>query len=158
MYMLWGGGAPFDVVDDRTLLDRCGARVVTLGAVPEVLRELKQEPEWTDTVVGVASCTDEPSWAQECMSKFRLADPQLCIKDAMEIEEIRSANKKTHFRNIAERTGLAFEDMLFFDNEFGNCQDVSSIGVTVCYCPDGVTRAAWDAALEAFPASEIVYG
>ena len=41
--------------------------------------------------------------------------------------------------------------MLFFDNEYGNCQDVASIGVSVAYVPDGVTADAWQTALESFP-------
>ena len=55
-------------------------------------------------------------------------------------------------RNISEQTGLALEDMLFLDNEWGNTVDVSSIGCTVAYVPDGVTRQAWEAVLERFPA------
>ena len=84
----------------------------------------------------------------------------LCIKDVINpaAEEIRKANKRTHFKNIAEQTGIALEDMLFFDNEYGNCQDVSSVGVSVCYCPDGVTRGAWDLALESYPSpGEIIH-
>ena len=160
MYMIWGGGAPFKVADDGSLLDKKGARVVMLGAVPEILTELNNDPAWSNTVVGIASCTDEPSWAQECLRKFRLADSSLCIKDVITpaAEEIRKANKRTHFKNIAEQTGIALEDMLFFDNEYGNCQDVSSVGVSVCYCPDGVTRGAWDLALEAYPSpGEIIH-
>ena len=33
MYMLWGGGAPFEVREDGDLDDRNGARVRLLGAV-----------------------------------------------------------------------------------------------------------------------------
>jgi len=30
--------------------------------------------------------------------------------------------------------------------------------VSVCYCPDGVTRGAWDLALEAYPSpGEIIH-
>ena len=29
--------------------------------------------------------------------------------------------------------------MLFFDNEYGNCREISSLGVTVAFSPDGVT-------------------
>ena len=157
MYMLWGGGAPFERVADNTLLDTSSRHVTLLGAVPEILLELKTDPAWAGVTVAVASCTDEPSWADECMNKFRLADGATSIMDVMEILEIRKANKRVHLRNIAEQTGIALEDMLFLDNEYGNCRDVSSIGVTVAYTPDGVTRGAWETALERFPApGEIV--
>ena len=63
MYMLWGGGAPFETVSDNTLLDARKQRVTLLGAVPEILHELKNDAAWTPQVC-VASCTDEPSWAR----------------------------------------------------------------------------------------------
>merc|ERR1712216_495850 len=64
MYMLWGGGAPFAVRNDRDLNDCSGTRTYLLGAVREILYELNTAPEWKDSVVAVASCTDEPSWAE----------------------------------------------------------------------------------------------
>ena len=41
--------------------------------------------------------------------------------------------------------------MLFFDNERPNCLDVSDLGVSVAYVPDGVTGEAWEESLERFP-------
>ena len=116
MYMLWGGGAPFSENKDGTLNDRRGQRVRMLGATPAILHELKTDPKWKDTVVGVASCTDEPSWAQECMRKFQLKDG-LCVKDVWDLEEIHKGNKQGHLRNIAKLTGVPLEQMLFLDNE-----------------------------------------
>ena len=94
MYMLWGGGAPFSKQENGELLDTRGQRVRMLGAVPEVLLELKTDPKWADAVVCIASCTDEPSWAQECMRLFDIG-PDLVIKDAMMVEEIHGGNKQT---------------------------------------------------------------
>ena len=159
MYMLWGGGAPFSVESDDRLLDRNSRPVDLLGAVPEILLELHTSAEWEGVVVGIASCTDEPSWAEECLQKFKLADGKTTIKDVMQVEAIYKANKRLHLKNIAEETGVALDEILFLDNEYGNCQDVSSIGVMVAYTPDGVTREAWDKALKRWPApGEIVYG
>ena len=150
MYMLWGGGAPFKEAKDGALLDARGQRVTMLGAVPQVLHELKTDPRWKGTVVAVASCTDEPDWAQECMRKFRV-DGGLSIKDVVTVEEIHKGNKQGHLRNIAESTGIALEEMIFFDNEYGNVQSVNAIGVTCAYVPDGVTQDAWDKAISGFP-------
>ena len=52
-----------------------------------MLLELKTDPKWEGTKVCVASCTDEPSWAQECMALFEIGDGMV-IKDAMQLEEI----------------------------------------------------------------------
>ena len=73
------------------------------------------------------------------------------MKDVMDIEEIHKGNKQGHLRAIAEQTGIALEDMIFFDNERGNCVSVSAIGVTVAYVPNGVTADAWDRALASYP-------
>ena len=121
-----------------------------LGAVPELLLELKTDPKWKDAVVAIASRTDEPSWAQECLRKFEIGGGY-CMKDVMMVEEINKGNKQAHLRSIAKQTGIALEEMIFFDNEMGNCHDVSAIGVTVAYVPDGVTADAWAQSIERFP-------
>ena len=69
MYMLWGGGSPFTRHDDNTLSDRGGSKVKLLGATAKILDELKQPP-YTDTKVAWVSCTDEPTWAAECLDLF----------------------------------------------------------------------------------------
>lgn len=178
MYMLWGGGAPFNRAAEGDLVDVSGAKVRMLGAVPEVLLALKTDARWKDTVVAVASCTDEPEWAQECMRKFEIGEGY-CIKDAMQIEEIHKGNKQGHLKNIAAQTGIALEEMLFLDNERmaaslelaqssmpradslitrfsatppgGNCLDVAELGCTVAWVPEGVTAGAWMTTLERFP-------
>ena len=154
MYMLWGGGAPFELRSDGDLDDRNGQRVYLLGAVRDILYELKTDARWEGAVVAVASCTDEPDWAQECMRKFEVGPvgSGVMIKDVMQLEEIRKNNKRVHLTNIAEATGLDFSEMLFLDNERGNCMDVASLGVTVAFVPEGVTAGSWQRALEAFPA------
>lgn len=69
--------------------------------------------------------------------------------------EIEKDSKVDHFRRIHIETGIEYEDMLFFDNEFGNCEEVASLGVSVAYCPRGVTRKVWDMGiLEEFPRSD----
>jgi hypothetical protein len=82
--MLWGGGAPFRRGERGELVDRLGQTVRMLGAVPEILHELKTDNRWEGTVVAVASCTDEPAWADECMLKFQIGGGH-CIRDAMQV-------------------------------------------------------------------------
>lgn len=113
--MLWGGGAPFTRAETGTdLVDVRGSKVRMLGAVADVLAELKTSERWKESVVAVASCTDEPEWAQECLRKFDIGGG-LCMKDTMHIEEIHKGNKQGHLQNIAAQTGIALEEMLFFD-------------------------------------------
>ena len=119
----------------------------------QVLYELKTDAKWEGVVTAVSSRTDEPNWAQECMRKFEVGPPGsgLCIKDCIDVEEISKTNKRDHFKRISDATGIAYEEILFFDNERPNCLDVSDLGVSVAYVPDGVTGEAWEESLERFP-------
>ncbi len=148
MYMLWGGGAPFNQVSPTHLKDRSGQSVNLLGVSGEVLDGFgrgKLEgvmPSWV-------SCTDEPSWADECLNLFQTTSGST-LKSCVELEMIFKANKKTHFRKLQDETGIQFGDMLFFDNEMGNIRSVSELGVKCVFCPDGLTGEAWKEGLEMF--------
>ena len=74
MYQLWGGGSPFTVDGDGTkkLFDRSGTPVKLLGISSHILQTLKSDEKWSDTVVAWVSCTDEPTWAAECLNLFKV--------------------------------------------------------------------------------------
>jgi magnesium-dependent phosphatase 1 len=152
-----GAGAPFtpSSSDPNMLLTRKGEPVYLLGNVRQVVQELYLDPKWKDVKVGISSRTDQPDWARELLQKFQVDhdDGTFCLNDIFQGGPIQIASdaKVKHFRRIASETSIALEDMLFFDNEFGNCKDVSSLGVTVAYCPKGVDTLIWEAALDAFP-------
>jgi hypothetical protein len=66
--------------------------------------------------------------------------------------EIHKGSKAGHLRSISQATGVDLQEMIFFDNERGNCNTVAKLGVTVVYCPDGVTEADWVNCLKKYPA------
>mmetsp|Transcript_22660 Transcript_22660/g.53743 ORF Transcript_22660/g.53743 Transcript_22660/m.53743 type:complete len:202 (-) Transcript_22660:97-702(-) len=142
MYMLWGGGSPFRTVSNGELRDRSGQPVRLLGISGEILDEIAVEPGWSETTVAWVSCTDEPSWADECARKFRTPSG-VPLADRVREEIIYKADKRTHFRDLRERTGIDFADMVFFDNERGNIRSVSKLGVLSVHCPNGMTREVW---------------
>ena len=159
-----GQGAPFTSHPEEpgALMSVAGEPIRLLGDVREVMRELLEDPKWKDCCIGISSRTDEPNWARELLQKFTIEeqpDPDTderpaVIQDVFEkspIIEIAKDGKVQHFQRIANTLGISFGDMLFFDNESGNCREVARLGVTVAYCPDGVDRRIWDVALEAFP-------
>jgi len=155
MYQLeWDrGGAPFTAEPadtDGALRDRQGTRVQLHSGVRSAMTELAEDPKWEGVVVAVASCCDVPSWARELLSKFDLGGGR-CLSDIITVCQIHGGNKQGHFRKIANATGCDLGDMIFFDNEPYNCQDVASLGVTSVYCPEGVTLTAWRRGLSAFP-------
>jgi magnesium-dependent phosphatase 1 len=162
LYFSGGAGAPFTPSEDdnNILLTRKGEKVYLLGNVREVMTELYSSTDknnkWHGVQVGISSRTDQPSWARELLQKFQVEDTTttttFALSDVFQGPiEIASDSKVQHFRRIAAATHVPLEDMLFFDNEFGNCQAVSDLGVTVAFCPGGVTNEIWKAAVEAFP-------
>ena len=75
MYMLFGGGGgPFqqnDTTANNTLTDRGGTRVHLLADVAASFAELHALMQsGQPLLVGVASRSDEPNWARECLRKF----------------------------------------------------------------------------------------
>ena len=160
MYELWGGGgAPFKLQSDGNLKDRGGTVVSLIGDVKNIMREFKMDPKWSEAVIAVASSCDEPSWARECIKKFPVSDTHK-LSDVFHPEniEIYKRNKAKHLQAIAKQTGHALNEMIFFDNQYGNCQDVAKAGVTVVYTPEGVTRKAFDEGLAKFPAPGEIIG
>ena len=159
-----GQGAPFSPHPDEpgSLISVAGEPIRLLGDVREVMRELLEDPIWNDCHIGISSRTDEPNWARELLQKFTIdeqPDPDderpAVLQDVFEnnspIIEIAKDGKIQHFQRIANSLGISFGDMLFFDNESGNCREVARLGVTVAYCPDGIDKRVFEVALEAFP-------
>ena len=77
---------------------------------------------------------------------------------APNLTEIYKASKSTHLRAIAKKASCDVKDIIFFDNEYGNCQTVAKIGATVVYTPEGVTKELFEEGLEKFPAPGQVLG
>ena len=84
-------------------------------------------------------------WAHDLLDQFDLTDWFSYI-------EIFPGDKKRHFRNLKDRSGVDYKDMLFFDDardgRFGNCERVSSLGVLSVHCPNGICEESiWTNAL-----------
>jgi len=79
-------------------------------------------------------------WAHECIEKFGLSEHErganLKLKDALKGPlEIYKGSKAGHLKTISKKTGIPLSQMIFYDNEYGNCQTVAGVGVTVMYTP-----------------------
>ena len=154
MYELWGGGAPFTKTSDpNVLLDTASSNVTLCGNIRNILTQIASS-NFVDTKVCYVSCTDEPSWAEECLTKF-CTDDGTTLADIVDkdINQIYKSNKKTHFQKIHALTGIEFKDMMFFDNEKHNCTSVSQLGVICIHCQNGMDKNVWSQALETFAAS-----
>ena len=124
-----------------------------------------------DTAVAIASCCDEPAWAEEALDKFEV-EPGASLRSFFteDCSEIYKANKQQHLTALKERLRCEFAEMMvrppraaprrpaaadpaqFLDNQLDNCRAVAKLGVTVVFTPAGVGAADWDNALARFPA------
>lgn len=173
MYELWG--APFRKNPTTGAVTDCkGEQVHFFGAVHTVLSILETNPQFRDTTeVAVASRTTEPKWAKTCM---RLMDVNIgygenatstceeeketeenegevtkkSLQSIVDYEAIYPRNKRVHFEQLKKDSGIPYEDMLFFDNEYGNVHDIQKLGVACAYCPQGLTEGSWIQGMEAF--------
>ena len=171
MFELWGGGAPFiqeGTQANNTLRDAKGTRVRMLGNTAQCWADLHWRMQaGEDLLVGVASRSDEPAWARECLKKFIVA-PGVSMMDVVTEArcEIYKGSKRSHFAALqvcashaqpssvrshtAERrrrpcpqrkTGVAYERMAFFDDDPHNVRDVAGLGVHCFLTPHGNTAA-----------------
>jgi len=83
----------------------------------------------------------------------------LKLKDALRGPlEIYKASKSKHLKAISKKTNVPLSEMIFFDNEYGNCQTVAGVGVTVMYTPEGMTNELFQEALRKYPSPGKVLG
>ena len=147
------GHAPFERIDDTKMKSKLNKVVTLIGDVSELLDEFVLSEEWAKTTqLAISSRTDVPEWAEELLEKFTLPQSGKSLKDAIVGPwEISGDSKTNHFQRLAKRTGVALQDMVFFDNESGNCRSIARLGVTVGYCPNGIKRGIWANTMAAFP-------
>ena len=85
-----------------------------------------------------------------CLIVFQIDDKGTTLGDVVDYTEIFPSDKKQHFRNMQEKSGVDFSDMIFFDNEIRNCRSVERLGVLCVHTPRGLTKSKWEFGLKKF--------
>lgn len=158
MYMLWGGGAPFEqtgTAPNNALTDCRGERVRLLADVAACWADCHARMQRGEPLlVGVASRSDEPSWARECLRKFYVADGVTMWDVVTEARcEIYKGSKRDHFAALQRKTGVPYDRMAFFDDDTANIRDVKALGVHCFHTPDGTSRQLYEQGLRAIGAA-----
>jgi hypothetical protein len=85
--------------------------------------------------------------------------PGVKLKEVCSFEEIYKGEKTLHFKNIRKKryffsydfmiffSGVSYEHMIFFDNEYGNITTVSELGVLCVFTPEGMQEDHWEKGL-----------
>jgi magnesium-dependent phosphatase 1 len=87
-----------------------------------------------ELALAVASRTPTPDHATQLLTT-------LGMLDSFQNHQIFPGSKITHFNRIRKQTRLAFEDMIFFDDERRNVKEVGAMGVTAVLVDNGLTCA-----------------
>lgn len=119
---------PFRLRDGRV----CDAR----GAVVRVYDGVRWALEFLEergVEVAVASRTEQPAWARELLDL-------LGLRERFAFEEIYPSSKVRHFSALKEKSGYAYSEMLFFDDEPRNIVEVGELGVRAVLVENGFSR------------------
>ena len=109
--------------------------------------------------LAISSRTDQPDWARELLGKFTLSSGKTLQERMTGPWILESTERKVlHFQRLSDTTGIPLANMMFFDNDIGNCKSVSRLGVTVGFCPKGIDREIFDKTMSKFPVKWGVVG
>ena len=97
--------------------------------------------------MAAASRSHTPDLANSLLKQLTIPPPPTPnpkrALDYFDYLQIFPGDKKTHFAKIQKQSGVAYENMLFFDDEIRN-RNVEGLGVVMWLVSNGVTRTEVD--------------
>lgn len=117
--------------NSNCILDVDGREIKLYPDVLKILMHLKER----NKPVSVASRTSSPEIANQLLKMFE-------IDAYFKHPQIFPGSKLSHFKNLRERFGISYSDMVFFDDEYRNIREISALGVHCEYLEEGGLK--WD--------------
>ncbi|KAJ9476861.1 putative magnesium-dependent phosphatase [Pseudozyma hubeiensis] len=125
--------------DINKVYDRNSQPLQFFPHVPSILFWLKRR----GIPIAAASRTSAPTVARQALNGLVLVDDSSLIEgnggpganklvkaiDFFDYQEIYPGSKITHFRKLHQDSGVEYEDMVFFDDEYRNAEVGSKLGV-----------------------------
>ncbi|KAJ5082948.1 hypothetical protein N7532_011991 [Penicillium argentinense] len=140
--------------NNSRVVDKWGESFAFYPAVSSIIQACKSRA----IPLAVASRTHDPDLARDFLKALHVIPsfsdkPAANTKTSRALEyfdylQIFPANKTQHFAQIQGASKIAYEDMLFFDDEARNRNVETELGVTFCLVRDGmkldvVDRGVW---------------
>ncbi|KAF8184158.1 magnesium-dependent phosphatase-1 [Mycena galopus ATCC 62051] len=133
------------------VVDAYGVPVEFYADVPDILRRLRDQ----GVIIAACSRTHAPDMARQALQLLRVSgggdEPVQAAIELFDNLQIYPGSKLTHFRALHAKTGIPYEQMLFFDDERRN-REVESLGVVFHLTPTGIDNATFDAGVQAWKA------
>ncbi|KAL1915733.1 uncharacterized protein VTP21DRAFT_6492 [Calcarisporiella thermophila] len=148
-------GPPFKIDSKRTAcVTSCENEPVQLYKdVPAILHAIKN---MKDVKIGIASRTHEPLWAKQILEIMPIPNGEnsFCTLQSMiDQAEIYPGTKLKHFSRFHDRLKIDYKDMLFFDDEKRNIDEVGQkLGVHSVLVKGELTYGDFQQALQEFSA------
>jgi len=120
---------PFRKLGDR-VLDGTDAHVRVYEDIPWALRSLAEK----GVELAIASRTTQPDWARQLLDL-------LSLRHCFQYEEIYPTSKLRHFSELKSNSGYEYSEMLFFDDEYRNIDEVGELGVKSVHVLNGFERS-----------------
>ncbi len=143
-FTLWDcGGAYCDCTfppysrKESKVTDSDGAVIRLYDDVYEILEML----DACGVKMGIASRTTTPHWARELLDLLGIAH-------YFSFSEIYPDSKLTHFSKLNQQSGIPFQQMLFFDDEYRNIDEVGELGVNVVHVKNGLNKKLFNSGFE----------
>lgn len=116
--------------DKDKIFDTEGRIITLYPDVRSILETLKNQ----NVDMAIASRTCAPQWAERLIDLFELNDFFL-------YKEIYPGSKTAHFKALKQKSGLAFPELYFFDDETRNIQEVAELGVNCMIVQNGLSKS-----------------
>jgi magnesium-dependent phosphatase 1 len=130
---------PFHMAPNGKVYDCNNKHITHYEDVPNILKRLHGE----GFKLGIASRTGALHEACDLTRLFNW-------DQFFHFRHIFPGSKIAHFKKLHAESGIAYEDMLFFDDEHRNIVDVFTLGVTCKLVPDGVSEKSFKEGMELF--------
>lgn len=95
--------------------------------VIDIFKKLKHQ----NKKIAAASRTFEPAWAIDLLQLFD-------VDKYFDLKEIYPSSKINHFQRIQNHFKVPYSEMVFFDDEYRNIEEVGALGVKTVFVKNGI--------------------
>ncbi|CAG8458777.1 13592_t:CDS:10 [Ambispora leptoticha] len=116
----------------HTVRDKYNYEIKLFPDVPRILNFIRKNIP--NSKIAVASRTDKPEWARKILSLMSFPvqqeeDAIASLNELFDFAEIYPGSKLTHMKALRNKSGIAYDDMIFFDDEIRNNEVEISRGI-----------------------------